>query len=129
MSDLYVDFNILRQNEEVDNPGTCYQAKITASYHQLVDTFGYPENMNEKWNGLTDNKVEVEWTLDYGDDIIATIYNWKNGKAYDPDNGKNVEDIMEWHIGGVDAKAIQPVINSINAKLMWNLRNLMKEVK
>ena len=59
MSDLYVDFNILRQNEEVDNPGTCYQAKITASYHQLVDTFGYPENMNEKWNGLTLSLIHI----------------------------------------------------------------------
>ena len=28
MSDLYIDFNILRQNEEVDNPGTELACRI-----------------------------------------------------------------------------------------------------
>ena len=119
---LYIDFAIIHQNENVEPHGTHFQAKFNASYHQLVDTFGLPENLNEKHGGLTDNKIEVEWSFNYGDGVIATIYNWKNGKNYDPEKGIAVEDMTEWHIGGYDFRAVQCVARSLRDKLEFNLK-------
>ena len=120
---LYIDFNIIHQNEDVEPLGINFQAAFNASYHQLVDTFGLPISYPARY-ALADNKVEVEWKFNYGDGVIATIYNWKNGKNYDPEKGIAVEDMTEWHIGGHDFKALLAVIKSIDDKLQWNLKQL-----
>ena len=123
MSNLYVDFNIIRKNEDVVPNGTCFQAKLTASYHQLVDIFGYPEDFS-KWNGFTDYKVEYEWTFEFVDGTVATIYNWKNGVQYAGSEGTPVEQMTEWHIGGHDLNAVRWIVESMNQKLNWNLKQL-----
>lgn len=123
MNDLYVDFNIMRKGEEVMPDGTTFQTKLTASYHQLVDVFGYPEDFS-KWNGLTDYKVEHEWTFEFVDRTVATIYNWKNGVRYAGLKGIPLEEMTEWHIGGHDLNAVRWIVESMRLKFNWNLKQL-----
>lgn len=82
--------------------GTCYQGTISANYIDLEDVFGDPlEGDNYK----TDAEWVVKFT--YGDqEVVATIYNWKNGKSYCGDeDGLDVTDICEWNVGGYNADA------------------------
>ncbi len=109
---LYIDFNIMHQNADVESHGTYFQAKFNASYYQLVDTFGLPERRDY---------IEVEWSFNYGNGVIATIYNKNKGIA--------VENITEWHIGGYDFRAVQCVMQSIKDKLEWNSKQYDEQLK
>jgi hypothetical protein len=78
--------------------GTSLQGEIDISYRDLVAVFGKPHT---KGDG---SKVDAEWILQFntpGVDIIATIYNYKDGKNYLGRDGLPVSKIREWHIGGV----------------------------
>jgi len=73
--------------------GTSLIGEIDVSYKQLVKVFGKPD----KGDGY---KTEAEWRLKFEDGTIATIYDYKSGKSYDPEYGLPVEKIRDWHIGG-----------------------------
>ena len=72
---------------------TSLQGGIYTSYETLVGCFGEPE----EGDGY---KVDAEWVITFADGVVATIYNWKNGKNYCGEDGMDVEDITDWHIGG-----------------------------
>lgn len=74
--------------------GTSFKGYMYARYDQLVPAFGEPRRSDH-----SDNKVDVEWIIDtpYG---VATIYNYKDGKAYLGQSGLSPEEIYEWHVGG-----------------------------
>lgn len=80
--------------------GTSFKGYLLATYQDLLDVFGEP--ITDKDNC----KVDVEWIIDtpHG---IATIYNYKNGKAYLGDRGLPVEMMCEWHVGGNNIEAYQ----------------------
>lgn len=78
--------------------GTCLQGNIDASYEDLVDLFGQPTNGDNY-------KVDAEWYIKFSDGTIASIYNWKDGKNYNGDEGMETEQIRDWHIGGFDKKS------------------------
>jgi hypothetical protein len=82
----------------IDSNCTCLQGEVDASYQELCDLFGAP-------TGGDGYKVDAEWYVKFDDGTIATIYNWKNGKNYEGENGLNVEDIRDWHVGGFTGKA------------------------
>lgn len=86
--------------------GTSFKGYATAPYSRIVEVFGEPTSNGDGY------KVDVEWVIDtpHG---IATIYNYKDGKAYLGERGLKVEDMTEWHIGG---KNDLPMI-WVNAKL------------
>jgi len=73
--------------------GTSLIGEIDVSYKQLVKVFGKPD----KGDGY---KTEAEWRLKFEDGTIATIYDYKSSKTYDPEYGLPVEEIRDWHIGG-----------------------------
>jgi len=79
--------------------GTSYKGTISANYIDLEDTFGEPLEGD-------DYKTDAEWVVSFtvGDSqtVIATIYNWKNGKNYCGRDGDDVLDIREWNVGGHD---------------------------
>lgn len=85
---------------------TCLQGYVDdgVTYGDLVRIFGDPHR-----NGDGD-KTDAEWEFDV-DGEPATIYNYKTGKAYDPD-GSEVSDLVgdDWHIGGNS----QTVVDKIN---------------
>ena len=60
--------------------GTSLKGHITATFDELVDTFGYPNIVNDKTPQA--DKVWWEWCIDFYDaeedeSYVATIYDWK----------------------------------------------------
>lgn len=74
--------------------GTSFRGYLYARYYQLVSVFGEPRRPEH-----SDNKIDVEWVINtpHG---IATIYNYKDDKAYRGKLGHSPEEIYEWHVGG-----------------------------
>lgn len=72
------------------------------TYDELVERFGDPLEGDEC-------KIDAEWNLEFEDEdgeaVVATIYNWKSGKAYLGDEGLELSEMREWNIGGKSAKA------------------------
>ena len=56
--------------------GSCYQGEMFAKYHRLVELFGQPHDF------FDDYKCDAEWYVEFDDGVVATIYNWKNGRNY-----------------------------------------------
>lgn len=83
---------------EIDINGSCLQGEVTATYAELCDLFG----SHHDGDGY---KVDAEWYVQFDDGTIATIYNWKNGKNYEGENGLPLEQIDSWHIGGNSKQA------------------------
>jgi len=73
--------------------GTYYMGMMLSSFPYLVEKLGEPLR-----NTIT-SKVDVEWVVTDGDRIF-TVYNYKDGKNYLGDDGKSVERINSWCIGG-----------------------------
>lgn len=87
---------------------TSLQGYLDVSYAELVQAFGQP--------GPGDGyKVDAEWTLmfegaeDGSEPVAATIYNYKTGPNYGSEDALPVEDIRDWHIGGVSPDAVDLV--------------------
>jgi hypothetical protein len=75
----------------------------------LVEVFGPPNITIDKYN-----KSDAEWLLrDTVTHEYATIYNYKDGKNYMGKDGLPVEQITDWHVGGVTHLALQLVLEAI----------------
>jgi len=72
--------------------GTHGLGSLDCSYSKLVETFGEPLP--------GDYKTDAEWEIEFSDGLVATIYNWKNGKNYCGNRAPAVEEITCWHVGG-----------------------------
>jgi len=77
--------------------GSSYRGALNISYSQLVDVFGEPENGNG-------DKTQKEWTIEFEDGKIATIYDWK--WCYD---GVDYTEVPTWHIGGHDDVVVERI--------------------
>jgi major membrane immunogen (membrane-anchored lipoprotein) len=88
---------------------TSLQGYINCTYDDLTATLGYPLE-----DGFDDYKSDAEWTIEFDDGTVATVYNYKNGKNYLGDEGTDVCYIEQWHIGGRDETAVQKVQDLIN---------------
>ena len=80
----------------------CLQGYLAISYARLVEIFGEPNIGNDG----PKSKTDAEWKIKFPDCTVASIYNYKNGKNYEGDNGLAVEDITEWHVGGKTKKSL-----------------------
>lgn len=78
---------------------TCLQGSIRCSFQELVQHFGPPLS----GDGC---KTDAEWVIKTADGNTITIYNWKNGKAYNGRSGTAVEFIRDWHVGGFKREAV-----------------------
>lgn len=77
-----------------DCSGTSLQGYVNTTYANLVGCFGEPDG------NFDDYKSDANWDITFADGVVATIYNWKDGKNYAGDDGLALEDIREWHVGG-----------------------------
>lgn len=73
--------------------GTSFRGYLYAEYSELVEKFGEPHSLENN------HKIDAEWIVDtpHG---VATIYNYKNGKAYLGRQGLDAPKIVAWHVGG-----------------------------
>ena len=73
--------------------GTHGIGTILADYDDIVAVFGKP------FTRLLDDKIDVQWIIEtkHG---VATLYNYKNGKAYLGEKGLDVRAIKQWNVGG-----------------------------
>lgn len=82
---------------------TSLHSYIFCDYKNIVALLGEP---NSEGDSL---KVDAEWEFNMNGKRM-TIYNYKDGKNYNGENGLDVEDITEWHIGAnkeVEIEAIE----------------------
>ena len=84
--------------------GTHLQGNVGATYQELVEVFGEPTKFN--WSSDSDNKVDVQWAIKFDDGTVATIYNYKNGLNYLGAEGKRVNEINMWNVGGHSERAV-----------------------
>jgi hypothetical protein len=89
--------------------GTHLQGYLNATYDDITETLGYPFE-----HGFDDMKCDAEWTIEFDDGSVATIYNWKNGKNYLGAGGLNLCDMTQWNIGGNSRHVVQMVQDLIN---------------
>ena len=94
-----------------ETSGTSLMGKIQVDYDTLVEVFGEPHHTDVGF--YKGNKTDAEWGFDF-DGVIATIYNWKNGKNYLGADGLETKYIDEWHIGGFSSKAVEVVKKALN---------------
>jgi hypothetical protein len=66
--------------------------EIDAVYADLVSALGAPMDPGYE-------KCDAYWLILWPDGIVATVYNYKDGRRYLGDAGLPVEQIREWHIG------------------------------
>ena len=96
------------KTENVNTGGTSLQGEITCDYNKLVELFGEP-------SGSDGYKSDAEWEIEFEDGVVATIYNWKDGKNYcGEDEGLDVEDIRNWHVGGFSKTAFTNILKVIS---------------
>lgn len=81
-------------SDDIGACGTSLQGILNISYGEIVAKLGEPTSDGDGY------KVDAEWTLEFEDGTIATIYNYKTGPNYNGSGDWNVEDIRAWHIGG-----------------------------
>jgi len=82
--------------------GTSLKGEINCRFSTLVNAFGKP---NDEYD---DYKSDAAWRGKING-VVFTIYNWKNGKNYLGSQGKDVDDITCWHIGGYNNDAVAAV--------------------
>lgn len=75
---------------------------VNANFWDLVEKFGEP-TYNESFG---EDKVDVEWCIEFDDGTIATIYNWKD---YDGGQRCRSDVNYRWHIGGFSNQAVDAV--------------------
>jgi hypothetical protein len=103
----------LIKNNNMD--GTHLVGEVETTYKNLVEKFGPPHYDYKTSDRLTDNKISVEWSLRFQEtNDVVTIYNWKDGKNYLGNEGDEVEDIKNWHIGGYSSKVVPMIKEVIN---------------
>lgn len=94
-----------------DTTGTHLQGEINVAYSTLCEIFGHPNAKGDEY------KVDAEWKLTFilfsKFHKVATIYNYKTGKNYLEAEGKDVEVIREWHIGGKEPEVVGYIASMI----------------
>lgn len=86
--------------------GTSLAGQIDVSYAKLCKVFGDPNSDSDGY------KTDAEWVLEFDDDgetVVATIYNYKDGKNYLKHRGKATSRIRNWHVGGHETRAVDLV--------------------
>lgn len=60
---------------------------------------------------------KVTWEIEFEEGgEVATIYNYKTGINYLGDEGKALNEIEIWHIGGYQDKVVERILKIVNRK-------------
>lgn len=89
--------------------GTYLQGYVRATYAELRAAFGRPTN----GDGY---KIDACWVIQEGD-VVATVYNYKNGRNYlGKRRGTPKTRITEWNIGGRSRAAVDLIERRLAAQ-------------
>ena len=106
-----MDF-ITSQQQPIETAGSHGIGVFEASYDTIKTAFGNA-------CGGDGYKTQVEWSIQFEDGTIATIYDWKEGDQYNGEGqGTHFSKVTEWHIGGFNQMAedrVLEVLASIKA--------------
>jgi hypothetical protein len=98
----------MKFKEATDWQSSWLQGEIDVTYAQLVSVFG-PEHCKSD-----DYKVQAEWALKFEDGTYSTIYDYKQGDAYNGvGRGIPKEKVTNWHIGGSKPVAVTRVVETL----------------
>ena len=87
-----------------DFNGTFLQGEIDCSYADLVKVFGKETSKGDEY------KTQAEWLIRFPCGTVATIYDYKEGDAYNGrGNGKPKTKVRDWHVGGRSFRAAELV--------------------
>ena len=75
----------------IDATGTSLQGHVVTTQRDLIDTFGEPIRFEEDTG-----KTTLEWIIQFVNDEIATIYDWKRYELGTP----GMDEVCEYNIGG-----------------------------
>jgi len=100
----------IRQAQPINCIGTHFQGHLTLNYNDIKKVFGKPL-------GGDGYKVDAKWEIEFADGVVATIYNYKDGKNYNGASGLPKTKITDWHIGGHDERAVRNVIKAMGRKI------------
>jgi len=84
--------------------GTHLQGYLTATRSEIESKIGAPTFGEDDFG---DGKVTTEWVIDFGNEIVSTIYDWKR---YD-DGAPEMDERIEWNVGGHTSDVL-PAIES-----------------
>lgn len=79
------------------------KGKVSASFYDLVRHFGEP--VYDSY----DYKTQCQWTIQFEDGIIATIYDYKMGNI-------PVDQIGYWSVGGYTFTAYHRVLSILDGE-------------
>jgi len=88
-------------DKNVEIFGTSLQGYVSCDYKKIKSIFGKPVVFE---SGC---KVDAEWGIEFENGLVATIYNYKDGKNYNGKEGLPKTKITEWHIGGRDKSVVK----------------------
>ena len=81
--------------------GSCLQGYCKTEYNTLVEKLGEP------LTGFSgDGKVTCEWIIEFPDNTVGTIYDWKTGET--------PKEEYNWHIGGKGVNVVEKVGEFLN---------------
>ena len=103
------NFDMVSHWGEID--GCSLQGYMDISFDEIEEILGKPNMEGDPY------KVDAEWGIRFkGTGEVATIYNYKTGRRYLGDEGLDVRDIRDWHIGGHSKKIVARVCKLLNTK-------------
>ena len=91
-------------DSEIDAAGTSLRGYITASREDLTKVFGAPVDYP------LDDKVTTEWTIQFDNGEVATIYDWKRYEKGRPE----FNELFEWNIGGSSFDVVSLIKDAIH---------------
>ena len=97
-------------DKEINSAGTSLQGELMLKYSDIKKVFGEP-------HGSDGYKSDAEWEIEFENGVVATIYNYKDGKNYNGKSGIPKSKITNWHIGGLDEKAVKNVVKAMGEKI------------
>lgn len=106
---MSVDFTNISDDTGGRANGCHFLGHISPTFAQLKAAFGEPWRFTSR-GAEYDEKVRVEWVLEWEDGSISTIYDWKD--PYTP-----IHRVTDWHVGGKDSKVLDYVSRQLAVAL------------
>lgn len=109
-------------DKEINVDNTGFVGYVKMNYKDLTRCFGESDCFDN-------DKSDAEWIIEFEDGIVATIYNYKDGKNYCGNKGTPIEKIEMWHVGGVNEEALKHVVTALDEYTINALRKITRPIK